>query len=175
MLKHLVNNPTRQLSKLQLNKRIAIESSQVKNGFPTSNNTTRKVTHSGFSLVELMIATGIISILAGVAIPSYISYTRNGEASEALATLINLSTRMEQRFLDDRNFDTGDSCALASPSVDNYTFSCTSSGRDYTWTATSNDDQRQYNIDQAGNKTTTKYAGAESTRTCWVLNNGGCF
>jgi len=136
-----------------------------------------KNTQSGFSLIELMVSVGIVAILASVAIPSYISFTRNGSVSEALATLMNLSTRMEKRFVDVGNYG-NDGCGITQATTSNYAFSCELDGINYTWTATSVSDGGDYvyTINQDGVRATTKFEGSTATDNCWVLNNsGGCY
>lgn len=129
---------------------------------------------SGFSLIELMVATGIVSILATVAIPSYINFTKNGEISKALTTLINLSTRMEKNYLDFRKYDDGTNCAVSSPTDPFYGFTCTTDGQNYTWTAESNDNNFKYTIDQDGVKTTEIFNGSSlSNISCWMLSDSG--
>ena len=50
----------------------------------------------GFTLVELMIAVAIVGILAGVAIPSYLSYIQRSNRAEAQGALVTFANAMEQ-------------------------------------------------------------------------------
>ena len=44
----------------------------------------------GFTLVELMIAVVVVSILAAIALPAYSNYVKRGKISEATANLGSL-------------------------------------------------------------------------------------
>ena len=41
----------------------------------------------GFSLVEILVAIGLISILSGIAVPNYLKYTRGAKTAEAQSSL----------------------------------------------------------------------------------------
>ena len=56
----------------------------------------------GFTLIELMIAVVIASILAAIAIPSYTSYIMRSRRTEAKSALLNLAS-LEERFFSTNN------------------------------------------------------------------------
>jgi type IV pilus assembly protein PilE len=56
----------------------------------------------GFTLIELVIAMVIASILAAIAIPSYTSYIMKSRRTEAKSALLNLAS-LEERFYSTNN------------------------------------------------------------------------
>ena len=59
---------------------------------------------SGFTLIELMITVAVIAILAAIAIPAYGDYVRRSKITEASSSLSDMRNRLEQYFLDNRQF-----------------------------------------------------------------------
>jgi type IV pilus assembly protein PilE len=57
---------------------------------------------SGFSLIELMVTVVIISVLVGIAVPSYIDKVRKSRRTEAKTALLDLAGR-EERFYNTNN------------------------------------------------------------------------
>ena len=53
---------------------------------------------AGFTLIELMVTVVIVSILASIAIPSYMSSVRKSRRTEARTALLDLAAR-EERYL----------------------------------------------------------------------------
>jgi type IV pilus assembly protein PilE len=59
----------------------------------------RRLRHSrGFSLIELMVVVLIVSILAGIAVPSYLSSIRVSRRTDAKTALLDLAAREERYF-----------------------------------------------------------------------------
>ena len=73
---------------------------------------------SGFSLIELMIALAIASILAAIGIPSYQAYTQRSVIPEATTQLHMLKLQLEQYYQDNRRYSatgTDADCGIAIP------------------------------------------------------------
>lgn len=65
---------------------------------------TPKRRNRGFTLIELMVAVVIVSILAAIAYPSYKTYVLKGHRASAQAFLMDAAQRQQQYFLDNRSF-----------------------------------------------------------------------
>jgi type IV pilus assembly protein PilE len=149
----------------------------------------------GFTLIEVMIVTVIIAILASIAIPSYTSYITRGKIAEATTNLSDLRVKMEQSYQDNRKYGTGGACGVTMPAttangnIKYFTFSCASANANtvgdqtYTLTATGTDPALQgfaYTINQANNKATTIAAPADTGKwgtgaaNCWISKPQSC-
>ena len=81
---------------------------------------------AGFTLIELMIAVLIVSLLAMVAVPSYQDYLRQARRVEAQASLIDLQQDLEKWRVNNTSYSGCPSDTCAAPSSDYYDFSVTS-------------------------------------------------
>lgn len=70
------------------------------------DNRTPKPRIAGFTLVELMIAIAVLSVIVSIAIPAYNRYIREGHFATMRATLNGLRTVIEDFHLDNGNFGT---------------------------------------------------------------------
>jgi len=123
----------------------------------------------GFTLIELMIAIGIISILASIAIPSYREYIRRGAVAEATAAVGSARVVMEQYFLDNRTY-------VGAPCPGNtkyFNITCTLAAGTYTITGTGTGNMAGfvYTIDQADTRT-TQGPWVSGTVNCWITRKG---
>ncbi len=144
----------------------------------------------GFSLIEVLIVIGVISILAAVALPSYRNYVLRGKVAEATSQLSATRVKLEQWFQDNRSYCANSaSCPGACPAsalpdatnakyftyADNNTCSTTA----YTITATGVANQGmsgfRYTINQSNVKTTLEATPWNITATvnCWVTKQDG--
>jgi len=140
----------------------------------------------GFTLIELMIAVAVIAILASIALPSYTDYMRRSKFAEATAALLNMRTKLEQYYQDQRRF--GGACAAGTVApkptgLKYFTIDCpTLNDTQYTVTATGINEMAGivFTINEANTRATTVTAGSamatagySDNATCWVQKKGG--
>ena len=66
-------------------------------------------------MLEVMIVTAIVAILAAIALPNYADYVTRGKITEATTALSDMRQRYEQFFLDNRSYLNG--CATVEPLI----------------------------------------------------------
>jgi len=135
----------------------------------------------GFSLIELLVAVAIVSILAAVAIPGYRDYVTRGKLAEAYTNLASQRVKMEQYYQDLRTY-TGacqpNTVAPTPPATTNFIYACAIADQTYTVTATGQASGGlngfRFTVDQANNRATTGTpSGWTSNATCWIARKDG--
>lgn len=142
--------------------------------------------HAGFTLLELMVVIVIVAILAAIGYPSYTDYIRRGKIVEAISTLADTRTKMEQFFLDNRTYLGANAANMpCDPAVLNagkkqFNYTCTNLGiGTYTMTAagvgTEGMGAFTYTITEQNvrSSTVTGLSGWSGSATCWVTKKGG--
>ncbi len=67
---------------------------------------THKQKTSGFTLMELMVTVAIVGLLAAIALPSYRSSVLKSARSDGKSALLEVATRQEQYYLDNKTYTT---------------------------------------------------------------------
>lgn len=133
---------------------------------------------AGFTLIEVMVTVAIIAIIASVAMPSYTAYVQRSKVPVALDSLSAYYTRMEQRFQDNGNYAAAGACAVAVPTVANFTVTCelSNSGAGFTATATGSGSMTgyTYTINQLGVRVTTAHPKGTPSTNCWSTRGSTC-
>ena len=63
-----------------------------------------KAIQQGFSLVELMVAMGILAVIAAFALPAYVSYTETAENGQLVSNISTMRPFQEDFFLRNGNY-----------------------------------------------------------------------
>jgi type IV pilus assembly protein PilE len=133
---------------------------------------------AGFTLIEVLVTVAIVAILASVALPSYTAYIQRSKIPPGLDALQSYFTRMEQRFQDSGSYANGAACAIAVPTVTNFTVTCALSGGGTGYTATATGSNAlsgyTYTINSAGTRTTTAHPKGTPTGNCWSIKGAQC-
>jgi type IV pilus assembly protein PilE len=134
------------------------------------------VKKNGFSLIELVVAMGIVGILAAIAIPAYSSYTKTANRTDATRTMTYDAQVLERCY--SQNFSYTTNCSLAAGSSTSsqgyYTITIAVAPSTFTITATPlKSPQTQdsacasFTVNNAGTQGATTSGGAPNTQTCW--------
>ena len=135
----------------------------------------------GFSLIELLVAVAIVSILAAVAIPGYRDYVTRAKLAEAYTNLASQRVKMEQFYQDTRTYDGACQPNTVAPKpadTINFQYVCAPANQTYLITAnglaTGNLVGFRFTVDQNNNRATPGVpSGWTSSVSCWVTKKDG--
>ncbi|MBL8265209.1 type IV pilin protein [Steroidobacter sp.] len=130
---------------------------------------------AGVTLVELMVTTGIVAILAAIAYPSYQRYVSRTHRNSAAACLAQYSQLMERHYTSNLSYLGGDAlsppgCRLENNMNRYYTFAFTipADGRTYTVRADPSTVQQATDALQCGTLTLNQSGARTPTNNaCW--------
>ena len=133
---------------------------------------------SGFTLIELVVALLVTSLLGAFAVSSFSSYVKRARAADALEQLDIFRTRMEKAFQDNGNYGVG-TCAVNLPAgVDKFSFSCVlgQNSQSFAGSATGSGTMAGYvfSINDLGFRRTESFPGATVPAECWMVEMNKC-
>jgi type IV pilus assembly protein PilE len=129
------------------------------------------VKKNGFSLIELVVAMGIVGILAAIAIPAYTSYTKTANRTDATRAMTYDAQALERCYSQTFTY-LGCASAVSGPSAQGYyTITVAPTANSFTITATplkapqtSDSTCTSFTINNAGTQSATP---AANSQTCW--------
>lgn len=140
--------------------------------------------HAGMTLIELMIVVAILAILSAIAIPSYNEFTKRARRSEARTALMDLASREEQFYNDNKTYSANLAQLTGDPSLPDPTRIATensyyeitiplSTSIAYTLQAEAIGAQlqdkkcRTFTLNHQGEKTAANTSSADTSDVCW--------
>jgi type IV pilus assembly protein PilE len=138
----------------------------------------RRRTGAGFSLIELMITVGILTILASIAFPSYRTYVLRSNRGDATQALLRIAAQQEKYFLQNNIYAaTMDDLGVDTKSEHGwYDLDITAGDvNGFTAQAVADPDESQagddacqtFSIDAQGRKLALDSGGGANEDTCW--------
>jgi type IV pilus assembly protein PilE len=134
----------------------------------------------GFSLIELLVTLGIVAVLAAIAYPSYIQYTRRGNRTDATRNMMLMAQGLERCYSQAFTYA---GCAgvpagtantpqgyykitVAVPSASQFTLTAVPNGKPQSGDAPC----QSFTLSSAGAQSALDSGGADSSGTCWGSN-----
>lgn len=140
----------------------------------TAKNARLKQLSKGFTLIELMVALAIISILASIAIPAYQDYVLRSRIPEATSGLASKRVQLETYFDNNRTY-VGFNCNTGGTA--SFAFSCTvQTPTQYTIQASGQGSMGNftYTLDQSNNRSSViSQSGWSGNPGCWAIRKDG--
>ena len=146
--------------------------------------------HQGFTLIELMIVVAIVGILAAIVVPSYGEYIRRTKLTDGTAVLADFRIRLEQYYQDNRSYGpvAGGACGVVPPTPAQtvshaFSYACVVGAAVDTYGVTASNvagiglgevGDYTYTLNEQNVRSTTKYKGASSSASCWLIKSSSC-
>ena len=150
----------------------------------STRNTASFMHHSGFSLIELMVAVVVVAILASIAIPTYTAQILKSHRTEARSAILDLAGREERVLSVSNSYSqvptdvgyTGTSWGTGLAVGSGYytvVITVGNSPPSFTITATAAGGQTadsscaSFTVNQLGQQSSLNSGATDSTSTCW--------
>ena len=111
---------------------------------------------NGFTLVELILATAVIAILAAVAIPTYNGYITTSRENTAIANALSIKPYLEEFYLETGSYIKGSDTSYDRADLTSYFGWSADLDDDWTYTVTASVDNWSITTTYKGNTVSTK-------------------